>query len=142
MVNKFLDAITIALYNKFGDLYTFYIEEVEQNFDKPCCIVGTLNPLIRSVSSTRYYRTIPIVIHFFTEKENTIDAKKDNHNKAEGLIEALEYLKLDNLLFRGENMEYEIVDGVLQFFITYNFYTTTEIEQIYMEEGTYKGVPM
>lgn len=142
MVNLFLDSITVALYKKFGDPYKYYVEDVEQNADKPCFLVGTLNPLIRSTSAVKYHRTFPIVIHYFTDKENTIDAKKDCYNVAENILEAIEYLPVKDCIVRGEDIEWEIVDGVLQFFITYNVDTIKEKDIIYMQDGTLNNVPI
>lgn len=142
MVNKFLDYITIALYNHFGSDYTYYVEDVEQNFEKPSFTILPLNPTIRSTSPTRYHRTIPLVIHFFTEKESSNEARKDNFAVAEKLMEALEYLQVESYLFRGERISYEEVEGVLQFFITYEFDTTRELEETFIETATLNGVPV
>lgn len=137
IVNKFIDGITVALHTEFGDEYKYYVEDVEQNVSYPCFVVGMLNPLIRSKSTVKYDRTMPVVIHYFTDKENTLDAKKDDWAIAERLIESLEYLSIDGLLFRGENIEWEIVEDVLEFFITYNFEIRKYEDPIYMEDGFY-----
>ena len=142
MVNTFIDAITVALYEKFGESYKYYLEDVEQNVTKPCFVVGTLNPLVRSTSAKKYDRTLPIVIHYFTTKDNTVDAKKDCYTIAEQLLEALEYLNVSDCIVRGENSEWELVEGVLQFFITYRFEVRKTDEIYYMEEGTLNEVPM
>lgn len=142
MVNTFIDAITVALYKKFGESYKYYLEDVEQNVTKPCFVVGTLNPLVRSTSAKKYDRTLPIVIHYFTAKDNTVDAKKDCYTIAEQLLEALEYLNVSDCIVRGENIEWELVEGVLQFFITYRFEVRKTDEIYYMEEGTLNEVPM
>jgi hypothetical protein len=42
---------------------------------------------------------------------------------AEQIIECLEYLPFENTLIRGEDISWEIVDDVLQVFITYKFMT-------------------
>lgn len=140
MVGNFLDAITIALYNNLGDKYTYYVEEVEQGLKIPCFSIQALNPSIRSCGIKRYHRVIPIIVYYFTDKLNTKDATKDNYAVAENLIAALEYLPFDtDYLFRGEGIEWEIVDGALQFSITYSFDTTEEFEIIYMEDGYLNG---
>lgn len=142
MVNKFIDAITVALHDQFGSAYKYYVEDVEQNLTKPCFVVGTLNPLIRSTNAVRYKRTFPMVVHYFTDKKSTSEAKKDSYSIAERIFDSLEYLRVDDCLIRGENIEWELVDGVLQFFITYTVDVRKELEINYMEDGTLNDVPM
>lgn len=144
MVNTILDATTVALHNTFGDTYTYYVEDVEQNATKPCFVVGMLNPLLRSTKLDRYYRTMPLIIHYFTDKDNTLDAKKDCYDVAEKLAEALEFLpvEIEECTIMGRDISWEIVEGVLQFYITYNFYVERVREHIYMEDGKYNGVAL
>lgn len=142
MVTQLFDDITRALHSEFGDDCKYYVEEIEQNSQRPCFSVGALNPIIKSRSLKRYSRTTPIVIHYFTDKDNTSDAKKDCHRVAERLWQLLEYITFKGLLIRGEDMSWDVVEGVLQFFITYRFdvYKVDEISM--MEEGIYNEVPI
>ena len=140
MTNEFIDAITTTLYQHFGESYTYYVEDIEQNFKKPCFMVNTLNPSIRSTGIRSYHRVIPIVIHYFTDKDNTSSAKKDCYLVAEDILESLEYLTVNNKLFRGEDISWELVEGVLQFFITYRLDAIREIEEVLIEEGTLNDV--
>lgn len=142
MVNDLFDWITIALYNKFGDDYKYYVEEVEQNTSKPCFVVGALEPIVRRQSPVRYDRVFPIVIYYFTDKDSTSQAKRDCYDVAEKLLEALEEINNTegDVLIRGYNISWEIVEGVLEFFINYRFYTYREVESEVMEDGFYNGV--
>lgn len=146
MVTDIFDWITIALYNRFGENYKYYVEEVEQNANTPCFMVNALEPLIRARSPVKYYRVFPIVIHYFTDKDNTSEARKDCYSVAENLWDCLEYLDgtADEkpVKIRGNNMSWEIVEGVLQFHITYDFFVNRTVEHIYMEDGTYNGIAM
>lgn len=139
MVNELFDAITRTMFTEFGETHKFYVEEIEQNATKPCFSVGTLNPIIKSRSLVRYNYTIPIVLHYFTDKDNTTDSRKDCYAVAERLWQLLEYLPYEDYLIRGEDMSWDIVEGVLQFFITYSFDVYKTEEQIFMEDGTYNG---
>ena len=124
MVNTFLDAVTQALYTAFGENYAYYVENVEQHAKKPCFRAGMINPAIRSVSPNRYYREMPVVIHYFSNSGESIGEVKNIWEVNEMLIEAMEYLHVQDCIFRGENIESQITEGVLQFFITYSFYTS------------------
>lgn len=142
MVNDFLDWITISLHEEFGDDYKMYVEEVEQNLCKPCFVVSTLNPMIEAKSPVKYHRVIPIVIYYFTNKEDTVDAKKDSLAIAERVWKRLEYLSNGEVTLRGDSIEWELVEGVLQFFITYKFDVLRTNEQIMMGDGQLNGVPI
>ena len=121
MVNELLNGVSNQLYDVFGTDYTYYVENVEQNLKKPCFTIDSLVALQRSRSRVLYDRTIPIVVHYFSsDKKST---KKDCYEKAELIVEALEYVPLDGALIRGEDISWQIVDDVLQVFLTYRFIT-------------------
>lgn len=126
MVNKVLNAVTVQLHSTFGDSYKYYVENVEQNLTKPCFTIDTIIPLQRSKSPVLYDRTMPMVIHYFTEDKK--DTKTDCYAKAEQIVECLEYLPFQNTTLRGENISWQIVDEVLQVFVTYRFTTAKVIE--------------
>lgn len=121
MVNKILNAITKQLGTTFGKSYRYYMENVEQGLTKPCFTTDVLIPLQRSKSPFLYDRTMPIVVHYFSDSKT--DIKKDCYNMGERLVECLEYLPFENTLLRGEDISWQIVDDVLQLFITYKFTT-------------------
>ena len=125
MVNKILNAITIQLHSTFGDNYKYYLENVEQNLTKPCFTVDTLIPLNRRKSPMLYDRTMPMVIHYFTDDKK--DTKADCYAKAEQMAECLELLPFESTLLRGIDISWQIVDEVLQMFVTYKFTTILDI---------------
>lgn len=127
MVNKVLNSVTVQLHSTFGDSYKYYVENVEQNLTKPCFTIDTIIPLQRSKSPVLYDRTMPMVIHYFTEDKK--DTKTDCYAKAEQIVECLEYLPFQNTILRGENISWQIVDEVLQVFVTYRF-TTRKVTSI------------
>lgn len=121
MVNTILDSVTIQLGKTFGTDYHYYVENVKQGLQTPCFTIDMLQPLERSRSAILYNRTMPIVVHYFNDKQETL--KKDCYAVAEQITECLEYLPVDDFLIRGENMKWHIVDDVLQVFVTYRFIT-------------------
>lgn len=128
MVNKILNAVTKQLGTTFGNGYHYYVEDVEQNLTKPCFTAGLLIPLMRSKSPVLYDRTMPIVIHYFSDSEN--DLKNNCYAIGEQLVECLEYLPFENTLLRGEDISWQVVDDVLQLFITYKFTTIRVTEPV------------
>ena len=124
MVNEVLNGVSNQLFTKFGVDYRYYVEDVEQNLNKPCFTMNCIVPLQRSRSNVLYNRTFPIVVHYFGL--DRADTKKDCYEKAELMVEALEYIPVKGSLIRGENISWQIVDGVLQVFVTYTFITAKD----------------
>lgn len=121
MVNEMLNGISTQLYDVFGADYKYYVENVEQQLKKPCFTIDSILPTQRSRSRVLYDRAIPVVVHYFSnEKQKT---KQDCYDKAELIVEALEYVPFHGTLIRGENISYQIIDDVLQVFVTYKFIT-------------------
>lgn len=134
MVNTVLDATTKQLGTTFGTNYHYYKENVEQKLVKPCFTVDVLNPLSRSISPILYMRTVPLVLHYFTDE--FVNPKADIYAKAEQILEALEYLPVGDTLLRAENMSYHLVDDVLEVFLTYRFRTKkVQDAEIFMDES-------
>lgn len=127
MVESILNAVTKQLGTTFGKKYHYYVEDVEQGLTKPCFTVDVLIPLQRSKSPVLYDRTMPIVIHYFSDSKTNL--KQDCYSMGERIVECLEYLPFKGTLIRGEDISWNIVDDVLQVFITYKF-TTKKITEI------------
>ena len=127
MVNSILSAITKQLGTTFGNSYRYYVEDVEQGLKKPCFTVDVLTPLQRSKSPVLYDRTMPIVVHYFSDSEK--DIKDDCYSMGEQIVACLEYLPFNDTKLRGENISWQIVDDVLQVFITYKFTTQRVVEE-------------
>lgn len=121
MVNSILNSVTKQLGTRFGNSNRYYVEDVEQGLTKPCFTVDMLLPLQRSKSPFLYDRTMPIVVHWFGDSKETI--KKDCYAMGEQVVECLEYLPFNGTILRGEDISWQIVDDVLQVFITYKFTT-------------------
>jgi hypothetical protein len=83
--------------------------------------VDVLIPLQRSKSAVLYDRTMPIIVHYFSDSKT--DKKKDCYLMGERLVECLEYLPFKDTLLRGEDISWQLVDDVLQLFVTYKFTT-------------------
>lgn len=127
MVNALLNSVTKQLGTTFGGSYRYYVEDVEQGLKKPCFTVDLLIPLQRAKSPVLYERTMPIVVHYFSDRET--DIKNNNYAMGEQVVECLEYLPFGTTTLRGENISYQLVDGVLQVFITYKFTTRKRLSE-------------
>lgn len=136
MVNSILNAVTKQLGTTFGNKYRYYVEDVEQGLKKPCFTVDVLIPLQRSKSPVLYDRTMPLVIHYFSDSKNNL--KQDCYTVSERVMECLEHLPFKGSLVRGEDISCQMTENVLQVFVTYKFTTrlVTEVEETLSEFET------
>lgn len=131
MVTSVVNAVTKQLGTTFGTTYHYYVEDIEQGVTRPCFHVSPRITLQRSKSPVLYDRTIPIVVHYFSGSLNNL--RNDCYSMGERIIECLEYLPFENTLLRGEDISCQMVDNVLQVFITYRFTTIKTVEVNNME---------
>lgn len=120
MINSIIEAISISLNAEFGDDYTTYTESIEQGLNKPCFFVFCINPTNRVFFGKRYFRQNQFCIQFFPADESR--ENEDCNAVAERLFSCLEYITVTEDLVRGTKMKYEIVDGVLNFFVNYDMF--------------------
>jgi hypothetical protein len=120
MLNSVLEAISKKLNLEFGDTYKIHDEQVKQGLTEPCFFIMLLNPAQTQVIGKRYFRTQPFDIHYFP---STADKNTEMNDVADRLNDAMEFITLDNGdKLHGTSINHQIVDGVLHFFVNYNFY--------------------
>lgn len=135
MVNNIMDAISIKLDSEFNadsDGYRIYADtDIIQDLEEPCFFIAVLQPSQKPYIMGRYYRAHPFDVHFFpaTNYDNT-----ELTGVADRLFEVLEYVTMTNGdMLRGTDMNYNIEDGVLHFFVSYNMFLKTENTEESME---------
>ncbi|HOL87034.1 MAG TPA: hypothetical protein PLK32_06735 [Defluviitoga tunisiensis] len=133
MVNDLIDGISVKLNQVFGDGVRIFSESVKQGLKEPCFFIAVLNPTQNPMIGVRYFREHSFDIHYFPSKDG---GNQEIQDVASKLFDALEYITLlDGDLVRGTEMHYEVVDGVLHFFVDYNFHVIKhKAPDAYMEE--------
>ncbi len=127
MLNKIIDGIAIKLNQEFGDEYEIYKESVKQGLKEPCFFIVLLTATQTQVIGKRYFREQPFDIHYFP---STNDKNTEIFNVVDKLNDALEYISMESDLLHGSKMHYEVVDGVLHFFVNYNFHVYKESDAL------------
>ena len=117
MVNKIIDGIINAIYNTFGDDYEIHVENIEQGFNEPCFFIFLINSTNRQFFNRNYITENQFVIEYFPISK---EKNKECNEVSNCLFECLEYITIEGHLFRGLNMNSEIVDNVLNFTVNYN----------------------
>ena len=134
MIQSIIDAICLAIHNEFGNDYEIYTESVEQGLEEPCFFVLCLNPTKEKFLGNRYFRTNQFCIHYFPQSN---DKRTECLEILERLFDALEIIEVDGDSIRGTNMKSEMDEGVLHFFVNYDFFmihkSTDEDDGVRME---------
>lgn len=118
-INDVRYAINVKLDEKFPNI-PIRGEEIKQGLIEPCFFVKLFPVAQDREVDRRYRRHHAFDIHYFPESKT--DANTEMHNVADSLLDCMEYVELGEGLIRGRNMNCEIVDGVLHFFVNYDFH--------------------
>ena len=114
MLNEIIKGVSMKLNATFGSRYKFYQNDVKQGFKPPC--------FSRDGADNGEMLTVALE-----------------------MMEALEFITLPNGdLVHGTGMNYEIVDGVLHFYVNYNLTLikptdNTPMETLAVDVGTTEG---
>ena len=125
VTNQIKNAIMEKLKQEFPD-YKRYGEEIKQGFQAPCFFLAVINTSSKQkMIGKRYQRTISLDVHFFPAKQE--NQNEQMYDMRDLLYLILEVLHIDGQILRGSEMNYEIVDGVLHFFVDYKVFVYREV---------------
>ncbi|EHQ88284.1 phage tail terminator family protein [Desulfosporosinus youngiae] len=136
-VNLVRDSVMSALDQHFPEIKV-HGEEIRQGFKKPCFFVKLFPASQDQLLGRRYQRSHSFDIHYFD------GSNEDLHDMAEQLYDKMELISADGGPIRGTGMRHEVVDGVLHFFVNYNFHVQRSVEpdplmQTMEQEGYVRG---
>lgn len=118
-VNQVRYAVNARLDEKFPDI-PIRGEEIKQGLVEPCFFVKLFPVAQDREVGRRYRRYHAFDIHYFPKSET--DANDEMHDIGEKLLDHMEYIEVNDGAVRGHNMRYEIANGVLHFFVNYDFH--------------------
>lgn len=121
-VNSIRSGVILALSDFFPTL-DIYGEEINQGFEAPCFFVKLLTTAQDREMDRRYRRSHSFDIHYFPA---SADPNEEAHGMAEQLYDKLRQVNIDGALYRGAGMTHEVVEGVLHFFVDFNFHVFAE----------------
>lgn len=124
-INNLKIGINNILDEEFSNI-NIYNESIQQGFEEPCFFVKVLSSGQNKELNVRYNKNILFDIHYFSDKE---DVNSDCNDMADKLYEVLEYVKVNESLYRSSNMTHEVVDGALHFMLQFNYHVVKEIEK-------------
>ncbi len=125
MINDIINGIATKLNETFGNKYQVWRENIKQGLTEPCFSIVALEPEQSAKLPTRYLRKYPFDIHYFPKDK--LKEKEECYTVAEELYVALEYINVLDNLCHGTKMRYEVVDGVLHFFVNYDMFVKKQV---------------
>lgn len=128
MINSIVKSISVSLNAEFGDKYKIHREAKKQGLEEPCFFVQCLNPTENLFLGKRYFRQNQFCIQYFPENE--LHGNEECHSTGERLLSCLEYLTVCGNLVMGTKMKYEVVDGILNFFVNYDMFVYKVAESV------------
>lgn len=135
MILKIFEAIGLLLKKEFGEGYELYREEIKQDLQSPCFLITCLNPRQKPFRKNRYFRECQFCIQYFPFEEGN---REECDQTAERLFFCLEYLPVETVFLCGTQMNYQVTDGVLHFFVNYNGFFEQKADLLMMEEISVK----
>lgn len=132
MINKIVDGISNALNQEFGDEYEIYQNNVMQGLDEPCFFIAALEPSKDQLLQNRFLQRNPFDVHYFPKRW---DDNREMQEVAERMLDCLEWIIPEEPI-HGTEIRWQIEDGVLHFFVSYNVVRNRMIQKDLMQEIT------
>lgn len=136
MTQRLIQAIAIQL-DKIFDNATIYTNHIKQGFKKDSFFIRIIKNYEKPYLAKRYKIFNKIEIAYTPEEE--YNTTKILNEISQRLFENMKLLKYENGYINAENMECHIKDGILQFFLEYNFYIFRFEDTRKMERLSFKG---
>ncbi len=127
MIRSIITAITFCLKAEFGSRYKVHTEEKRQGLEEPCFFISCINPDSQLFLGSRYIRKNQFCIQYFPETEKK---KQECYSIAEHLFLCLRQITVTDVTVRGTRMHYEVVEGILHFFVNYDMFVYSAEEEI------------
>lgn len=130
-VNQLVDGLSLTLREAFPDIENLYIEQVPQGFTKPCFLLRLINADEVQRLGNWWRENVMVTYHMadymFEIRYHTDEL--DKNQRCYGMAEKLYTLLFNFKKMRlwGSDMNYEVSDNVLHYFVTYqvSLYRTT-----------------
>ncbi len=132
MINKIVDGISKALNQEFGDEYEIYQNNVLQGVKEPCFFIAVLEPSKEQLLQNRFLQRNPFDVHYFPKRW---DDNREMQEVAERMLDCLEWIIPEEPI-HGTEIRWQIEDGVLHFFVSYNVVRNRMIQKDLMQEIT------
>lgn len=121
-VNDVLDGVMDALASRYPGV-TLVAGEAGEEHPKPLFAV-TIASVARNKEVGRRYR---LAHQFNIQYAAAVPTYRGLHDVADELYDALQHIEADGGFIRGSGMRHEIVEGMLHFYVSYNFHVLSVV---------------
>lgn len=127
MFNDLIDAISKRLLEYFPEsVPNIYSENIEQGFSEPCFYISLINSINKNKLGPGRSKRYKFDIMYF----NNNLGNDDLNTMGDKLSTVLEDIQIGDALIHGFDIEYEVKDNKLHFFVEYPVLASYEIEKV------------
>ena len=124
MGNDIISAISMAIAGAFGGGTDIYTELSSQDLNAPCFSIQCIQMADKQYINNRYQKDYQFMIMYFP---GTTEINRECQETAERLFDCLEMIG-DG--YRASGMNAQVVDEVLQFEVSYDFFAVKPMEKV------------
>ncbi len=128
-----LNAVGSAI-SKLGKCSVF-LEALPQGFKAPCFFIREIKRSCARTVGERFHERVEVGISYYPK--NKLNAREECHTVAKALFGLLEFVGTDEGLIRGIDKRSEVENGVLSFFVSFEFFTVNKKDAEKMERLEY-----
>lgn len=127
MFNDLIDAISKRLLEYFPEsVPNIYSENIEQGFSEPCFYIFLINSTNKNKLGPGRSKRYKFDIMYF----NNNLGNDDLNTMGDKLSTVLEDIQIGDALIHGFDIEYEVKDNKLHFFVEYPVLASYEVEKV------------
>nr|DAR20553.1 MAG TPA: tail completion protein [Caudoviricetes sp.] len=127
MFNDLIDAISKRLLEYFPEsVPNIYSENIEQGFNEPCFYISLINSTNKNKLGPGRSKRYKFDIMYF----NNNLGNDDLNTMGDKLSTVLEDIQIGDALIHGFDIEYEVKDNKLHFFVEYPVLASYEVEKV------------
>ena len=127
MFNDLIDAISKRLLEYFPEsVPNIYPEHIEQGFSEPCFYISLINSTNKNKLGPGRSKRYKFDIMYF----NNNLGNDDLNTMGDKLSTVLEDIQIGDALIHGFDIEYEVKDNKLHFFVEYPVLASYEVEKV------------
>ena len=130
MIQDIIDGMIKAIRTEYDSSYRIYTESVEQGLKEPCFSIICINGSNENGVGGRKSRSYPFNITYFP---STDEPRLECLKVLEALYDIFDVIEVGTSKLRGTGMSGDIVDGVLQFQVTYAYFALAVKSKTSME---------
>lgn len=126
MIQSIIDGVIAAIRTKYDSSYHIYTEAVKQGLKEPCFFVKCVSYAKEKQTTNRYSNSVPCNITYFPCTDEPI---AECMQVCEALYDLLELISVEGHYLRGTGVKGQVVDGLLQFQVSYSPFMVSSAEE-------------